>query len=50
MSKAHGNELWVILIEKAYAKLHGSYERIGRGMVHEALRDLTGAPSFNMDD
>jgi calpain-15 len=51
MSKAHGNELWVILIEKAYAKLHGSYERISGGLSHEALRDLTGAPSlFYMDD
>ncbi len=51
MSKAHGNELWVILIEKAYAKLHGSYERISGGLSHEALRDLTGAPSlFYMDE
>jgi len=41
----------VILIEKAYAKLHGSYERIGGALsCHDALRDLTGAPSFYMDD
>ena len=51
MSKAHGNELLVILIEKAYAKLHGSYERISGGLSHEALRDLTGPPYlFYMDE
>ena len=48
-SKANGNELWVLLLEKAWAKLHGSYERIIGGQAHLTLRDLTGAPSFEFE-
>jgi len=48
-SKANGNELWVIILEKAWAKLHGSYERIEAGHAHEVMRDLTGAPSWDLD-
>ena len=33
-SSANGNELWVIILEKAWAKLHGSYERIIGGQSH----------------
>jgi len=48
-SKANGNELWVIILEKAWAKLHGSYERIEAGFAHEVMRDLTGGPSYDME-
>ena len=44
-SAANGNELWVILLEKAWAKLHGNYERIEAGFAENEMRDLTGAPS-----
>jgi len=48
-SKANGNELWVLILEKVWAKLHGSYERIEAGFAHNVMTDLTGAPSFDLD-
>lgn len=43
-SSTDQKELWVILLEKAYAKVYGNYwEIVGGDPVH-ALRDLTGAP------
>jgi calpain-15 len=44
---AYGNELWVALAEKAYAKAHGGYMIISGGNCGPTLRDLTGAPSYS---
>jgi adenine specific DNA methylase Mod len=45
-------ELWVSLIEKAYAKLHLNYEALVSGFIDDALTDLTGfvAENFNLHD
>lgn len=46
------NEIWAMILEKAYAKIHGSYFLLKGGFVHEALLDLTGCPTscYNLKD
>lgn len=48
-SHSPNNELWVSLIEKAYARLHGSYAAIESGSICDAFVDLTGAPAERID-
>ena len=35
-----------MLLEKAWAKIHGSYLRIENGKTYETFRDVTGAPAY----
>ena len=37
-------EMWAAMIEKAYARLCGSYSSISTGYFHEGISDLTGFP------
>ena len=41
--------MWVPILEKAYAKAYGSYYALEAGNIDEAIRDLTGAPSFSFE-
>lgn len=38
---ANPNETFAMLVEKAYAKLHGSYEALSYGIIEQALLELT---------
>ena len=38
-------EIWPLLLEKCWAKLHGNYCKIDGGLCRETLHDLTGAPT-----
>lgn len=39
-------EIWAILLEKAWAKLHGSYQRMEGGLPSNAMFALTGKPCW----
>jgi calpain-15 len=43
-SHANGDELWVLVLEKAAAKLHGGYQHLIAGDPAHAMRDLAGCP------
>ncbi|CAK69420.1 unnamed protein product (macronuclear) [Paramecium tetraurelia] len=44
-TRGKDSEIWVMVIEKAWAKVFGSYENIEAGFPSEVLRTLTGAPT-----
>ncbi len=45
-AKPNNNEIWVMLLEKCFAKVYGSFQAIDGGQEMEAFFALTGAPSI----
>jgi hypothetical protein len=43
------NEFWPALLEKAYAKLNGTYGSLAGGMPHDGMVDLSGNVFFRED-
>ncbi|NXN98410.1 CAN14 protein, partial [Rhinopomastus cyanomelas] len=49
VSSVYKNVFWGALLEKAYAKLYGSYEDLQIGQVSEALVDFTGGVNVRIN-
>jgi calpain-15 len=47
-SRPQGKEIWVLVLEKAWAKVFGSYSRIECGDTAEAMPCITGCPTQNI--
>jgi len=47
-AKAKDNSLWVLLLEKAWAKLHGTYCRTESSSPFFAASHLIGVPSYSL--
>ena len=43
---AAGQEIWVVILEKCWAKLYGSYANIIGGLPNEVLHAFSGAPVY----
>ena len=46
-SRTNSNDIWIFLLEKAFAKIYGSYLQIENGNPSIALSILTGIPTEN---
>ena len=47
-SPSLNNEIWICLLEKAWAKVNGGYANIIKGYAHHVFETLTGFPSLKL--
>jgi hypothetical protein len=45
-SKTLDNTYWLCILEKAWAKIHGTYDKTAYGNISDAFLILTGAPVY----
>ena len=43
---SYGNEVWMILLEKAIAKVYGSYEAMENQSIEKGFNIIAGGPSY----
>jgi calpain-15 len=49
VAASNNNLMWAPIIDKAWAKVKGSYMNSNAGMSANALRFMTGAPTITFD-
>ena len=47
-TQSRNNEIWICILEKAWAKVNGGYANILQGYISEALEAFTGIPSLSI--
>lgn len=48
-SPAGGSEIWVMILQKCWAKLYGSYKAVDGGFPEEVLRAISSAPTYHFE-
>jgi hypothetical protein len=44
------NNIWILILEKCFAKAFGSYSHLVQASIHEVLSTILGAPYSEIED